>query len=134
MTDRDEPAEDPARSFLDQTVPREDYWDGREPEEGPARPRHVQHPPPPQPPLPDPRERRRNAIRGAAWTLGPTVGYLAATSAFSGDSAQADPQPQPEPQPQPQPQPDPPDDGGMDYGDYGGGDGGDYGGEIGSGL
>ena len=124
MTDRDEQSEDPTRSFLDQTVPREDYWDGREPEEGPARPRHVQHPVAPQP-LPDPRERRRNTLRNAAWTFGPSLGYLAATSALSSDSAQADPQPAPAPDPQP-------DDSGPDYGDYGGG--GDYGGEIGSGL
>jgi hypothetical protein len=116
--------DDPARRFLDETVPRDDSWDDREPEEGPARPRHVQHPVAPQP-LPDPRERRKQAIRNAAWTFGPSVGYLAATSAFSGDSAQAAPQPDPQPDP-------PPDDGGgMDTGDYGGGDYG--GGEIGSG-
>jgi hypothetical protein len=128
MSDRDEP-DDPARSFLDQTVPREDYWVDREPEEGPARPRHVQHPTEPEP-LPDPKERRKQTIRNAAWTFGPTVGYLAATSAFSGDSAQADPQPQPDSRPDPQPDPPSYDDaGGGDYGDYGGG----YG-EIGSGL
>jgi hypothetical protein len=125
MSDRDERDDDPARSFLDQTVPREDYWVHREPEEGPARPRHVQHPTEPEP-LQDPRQRRKQAIRNAAWTFGPSLGYLAATSAFSGDSAQADPAPQPDPQPDPAP------DSGMDYGDYG-----DYGGgygEIGSGL
>jgi hypothetical protein len=128
MTDRGEPqADDPARGFLDQTVPREDYWDGREPEEGPARPRHVQHPVPPQP-LPDPRERRRNNIRNAAWTFGPSLGYLAATGALSSDSAQPDAQPAQQPDPQP-------DDSAADYGDYGGDyGGGDYGGEIGSGL
>jgi hypothetical protein len=127
--------DDPARQFLDQTVPREDYWEGREPPEGPARPRHVQHPVPPRP-LPDPRERRRNAIRGAAWTFGPTLGYLAAASAFGGDSADSGQAAQA----QPAPQPDPPADAGGDYGDYGGGDYGDYGGgdysggEVGSGL
>jgi hypothetical protein len=78
--------DDPTRRFLDQTVPRDDAWDGREPEEGPARPRHVQHPPPPPEPPPDPRQRRRNAIRNAAWTFGPTLGYLAAEEAFSDDS------------------------------------------------
>ena len=112
--------EDPARAFLDQTVPREDYWVDREPEEGPARPRHVQYPTEPQP-LPDPRQRRRDAIRGAAWTFGPSVGYLAASAALSGDSAQAAPAPDPEPQDTPD-MPDMP--------DYGG----DYGGQIGSGL
>lgn len=121
--------DDPARRFLDQTVPRDDSWDGREPEEGPARPRHVQHPAPPEP-LPDPRQRRKQAIRNAAWTFGPTAGYLAASAAFSGDSAQADPQPEPQPEPRAAAEPDPPD-GGADYGDHGGGD---YsGGEIGSG-
>jgi hypothetical protein len=102
---------DPARRFLDQTVPREDYWEGREPEDGPARPRHIQHPVEPEP-LPDPRERRKQAIRGAAWTFGPAAGYLAASAAFGG-SAQADPAPDPDP---------------PSYDDPG------YGGEIGSGL
>ncbi|WP_291415950.1 hypothetical protein, partial [Actinophytocola sp.] len=96
---------DPARSFLDQTVPRDDGWDGREPEEGPARPRHVQHPTESEP-LPDPRERRKNAIKNAAWTFGPSLAYLAATGAFSSDSAQA--QPAPDPTPDPPPVPDPP--------------------------
>lgn len=76
---------DPARSFIDRIVPREDAWDGREPEEGPARPRHVQHPTDPVP-LPDPRARRKNAIKNAAWTFGPILGYLATTAAFSDDS------------------------------------------------
>ncbi len=118
--------EDPARAFLDQTVPREDYWEDREPEEGPARPRHVQHPTEPEP-LPDPRQRRRDAIRGAAWTFGPTVGYLAATSALDSASAQAAPAPAPAPAPAR-------DDTSADQSDYG--DYGDYGGggEVGSGL
>ncbi|HEY0450215.1 hypothetical protein [Actinophytocola sp.] len=116
MSDQDD---DPARSFLDQTVPRDDVWDSREPEEGPARPRHVQYPTEPEPPQ-DPRERRKNAIRNAAWTFGPSLGYLAATGAFSGDSAQADPAPEPQPEPAPEPM----------YDDPGAG----YGGEIGSGL
>ncbi len=95
MSDTD-PADDPARRFLDQTVPREDQWDGREPQEGPARPRHVQYPAEPQP-LPDPRERRKNAVRNTAWTFGPTLAYLAAT-ALSGDG---DAQPAPPPDPPP---------------------------------
>jgi hypothetical protein len=89
MSDQDD---DPARGFLDQTVPREHVWDGPEPDDGPARPRHVQHPVDPEP-LPDPRERRRNAIKSAAWTFGPSVGYLAATAAFSAGDAQAEPEP-----------------------------------------
>jgi hypothetical protein len=125
MNDRTDPDDDPTRSFLDQTVPREDSWDGREPEEGPARPRYVQHPTAPEP-LPDPRERRKKAIKSAAWTFGPSLGYLAATSAFSGDSAEAEPAPQPEPRPAPEPDPEPAYD---MYDDPGGG----YG-EIGSGL
>lgn len=116
--------DDPARQFLDQTVPRHDSWEGREPEEGPARPRHVQHPVAPPPP-PDPKEWRRNAVRGAAWTFGPTLGYLAASELFD-DSGQPAPQSAPAPQPSA-------DDGSGGYGgDYGGGDYG--GGEIGSGL
>jgi len=118
--------EDPARAFLDQTVPREDYWVDREPEEGPARPRHVQHPTEPAP-TPDARQRRRDAIRGAAWTFGPTAGYLAASAALDSGSAQAAPAPDPAPAR---------DDASADHGDYGGDYGGDYsaGGEIGSGL
>jgi hypothetical protein len=114
--------EDPARAFLDQTVPREDYWEDREPEDGPARPRHVQHPTDPEP-LPDPRQRRRDAIRGAAWTFGPTAGFLAASAALDSGSAQAAPAPEPTRAPEPAR-----DDAGPDYGDYGSG------GEIGSGL
>jgi hypothetical protein len=116
------PDEDPARAFLDQTVPREDYWVDREPEEGPARPRHVQHPTEPEP-VQDPRMRRRNAIRGAAWTFGPTAGYLAASAALDNGSAQAAPAPDPKPAR---------DDASADHSDYGG----DYGagGEAGSGL
>lgn len=101
MSDSHDPAErDPARMFLDQTVPRADDWAGRETEDGPARPRHVQHPVVPGP-LPDPRKRRRDTIRAASWTFGPTAGYLAA-SALSSDA-------------EPTPDPDPP----ADYGDVG---------------
>jgi hypothetical protein len=115
------PDDDPARQFLDQTVPREDAWDGREPEEGPARPRYVQHPVAPAPPV-DPRVRRKEGIRNAAWTFGPTAGFLAASALANSGSAQAEPAP--EPQPEPDPGPDP-----TSYDPSGG-----YGGEIGSGL
>jgi hypothetical protein len=121
----DEPADDPARQFLDQTVPREDYWEGREPEEGPARPRHVQHPVEHAPP-PDPKVQRKQAIRNAAWTFGPTAGLLGASALLNSGSAQADPLPEPPPDraPEPPPDPDP-----MSHDPSGG-----YGGEIGSGL
>jgi hypothetical protein len=80
--------EDPARRFLDQTVPRHDEWEGREPEDGPARPRHVQHPTEPVEPL-SAKERRRNALRGAAWGLGPTAAFVAG-AALAGDDADTD--------------------------------------------
>lgn len=118
--------DDPTRSFLDQTVPRQDEeWLGREPEEGPARPRHVQYPVAPEPPV-DPKVRRKETIKRAAWTFGPSLGYLAVASSLSGDSAEA-PEPQPEPQPQAMPEPDMGEQ--MGQMDYGGG----YG-EAGSGL
>jgi hypothetical protein len=94
MTHSDD--EDPTRSFLDQTVPRDDAWDGREPDDGPARPRHVQHPSEPDS-MRTAKERRKDAIKSAAWTFGPSVAYLAGTAAFSGQ-ASADPPPEdPEP-------------------------------------
>jgi len=68
--------EDPTRRFLDQTVPKHDEWEGREPEDGPARPRHVQHPVEPDEPL-TVKERRRNAIRNVAWGVGPTAAFIA---------------------------------------------------------
>jgi len=70
-----EPA-DPTRQFLDQTVPRHDEWDGREPEEGPARPRHVQHPAEPLAPL-TAKERRANIIRNVGWTAASTGAFIA---------------------------------------------------------
>jgi hypothetical protein len=101
--------EDPARRFLDQTVPRHDEWEGREPEDGPARPRHVQHPVPPDEPL-SAKERRKNTVRRVAWGLGGTAAFIAG-AALSDDE-----------------------DGGQDGGqDVDPGDGGDFG-EIGSGL
>lgn len=130
MSDHD----DPTRSFLDQTVPRQDEdWLGQEPEEGPARPRHVQHPVAPEPPV-DPKVRRKETIKRAAWTFGPSLGYLAVASSLSGDSAEApEREPRPEPQPQARPEPEPEQDMSehMDHMDmdYGGG----YG-EAGSGL
>ncbi len=80
--------EDPARRFLDQTVPRHDEWDGREPEDGPARPRHVQHPSEPIEPL-SAKERRANTIRGVAWGAA-GLGAFGAGAALSDD----DPEPQ----------------------------------------
>jgi hypothetical protein len=112
----DQVTEDPTRRFLDETVPKHDEWDGREPEDGPARPRHVQHPAEPVTPL-SAKERRANTIRKAAWTVG-GLGAFAAGAALSDDDphaeiARADPQ-------------DVSDDGGYDgggydYGDMGGG-------------
>lgn len=91
MSDED----DPTRSFLDQTVPRDDAWDGREPEDGPARPRHVQYPTEPDS-LRTAKERRKDTIRNAAWTFGPSAAYLAGSAAFSGQ-ASAEPPEDPEP-------------------------------------
>jgi hypothetical protein len=91
----DEP-EDPARRFLDQTVPQHDEWEGREPDDGPARPRHVQHPAEPVEPL-SAKERRANTIRRAAWVAGPTAAFVAgaALSDDGGDGADtADAQPE----------------------------------------
>lgn len=80
--------EDPARGFLDQTVPKHDEWDGREPEDGPARPRHVQYPSEPVEPL-SAKQRRSNAIRNAAWGVGPLA-------AFAAGAALSDDDPEPE--------------------------------------
>jgi hypothetical protein len=77
--------DDPARNFLDETVPRHDEWEGREPEDGPARPRHVQHPAEPSQPL-NAKERRANTIRKAAWGAG-SIGAFVAGAALSDDSA-----------------------------------------------
>lgn len=68
--------EDPARRFLDQTVPKHDEWVGREPEDGPARPRHVAHPLEPDEPL-TAKERRRNTLRNVAWGVGPSAAFIA---------------------------------------------------------
>jgi hypothetical protein len=84
--------DDPARSFLDQTVPREDGWEGNEPEDGPARPRHVQHPASDN--VYSAKERRKQTIKNAAWTFGPGVAYLAGSAAFA---SRADAEPDPEP-------------------------------------
>ncbi|TDV38748.1 hypothetical protein [Actinophytocola oryzae] len=80
--------EDPARRFLDETVPKHDEWDGREPEDGPARPRHVQHPADPLAPL-TAKERRANALRNVAWGVGSTAAF-AAGAALSDDDADTD--------------------------------------------
>ncbi|MCT2586871.1 hypothetical protein [Actinophytocola gossypii] len=81
--------DDPTRAFLDQTVPRDDAWEGREPDDGPARPRHTQQA---SDNVHDARERRKQTIRNAAWTFGPGVAYLAGSAAFA-SSARAEPEP-----------------------------------------
>jgi hypothetical protein len=68
--------DDPTRGFLDRTVPRHDEWEGREPDDGPARPRHIQHPTEQAEPL-TAKERRANAIRNVAWGVGPTAAFVA---------------------------------------------------------
>lgn len=116
--------EDPTKAFLDQTVPRDDQWDGREAVEGPARPRHVQHPVAPEPVV-DPKVRRKETLKRAAWTFGPTLGYLAVANSLDdgGDAALTRAQPEP-----PAPEPADPIEQ-ADFGDFPGG----YG-EAGSGL
>jgi hypothetical protein len=84
----DKVTEDPTRRFLEETVPKHDEWDGREPEDGPARPRHVQHPAEPVTPL-SAKERRANTIRRAAWTVG-GLGAFAAGAALSDDDTHAE--------------------------------------------
>ena len=84
--------DDPTRSFLDQTVPREDEWVAVEPEVGPARPRHVQYPTAPEPPV-DPKVRRKETIKRAVRTWVPGIGYTAAVLSLSGGD---DPQPEPD--------------------------------------
>jgi hypothetical protein len=79
--------EDPTRRFLDQTVPKHDEWDGREPEDGPARPRHVQYPVEPVEPW-TAKERRANTIRNVAWGVGPSAAFIA--GAALSDSATDD--------------------------------------------
>jgi hypothetical protein len=81
-------AEDPARRFLDQTVPKHDEWEGREPEDGPARPRHVQHPADPLAPISQ-KERRRNVVRNVAWGVGPSAAFVAG-AALSDDDPEPD--------------------------------------------
>jgi hypothetical protein len=80
--------EDPARGFLDQTVPKHDEWEGREPEDGPARPRHIQYPTEPVQPL-SAKERRATIVRNAAWGAG-SIGAFIAGAALSDDDAQAE--------------------------------------------
>jgi hypothetical protein len=81
MTESDD---DPTRGFLDRTVPRHDEWAGREPEDGPARPRHVQYPTEPVEPL-TAKERRKNTIRNVAWGVGPSAAFVAG-AALSDDT------------------------------------------------
>ncbi len=77
--------EDPARRFLDQTVPRHDEWEGREPDDGPARPRHVQYPDEQVAPM-TAKERRANTLRGVAWGVGPAAAFVAGAALSDGDS------------------------------------------------
>ncbi|MGB3437491.1 MAG: hypothetical protein WBA97_01955 [Actinophytocola sp.] len=81
--------EDPTRRFLDQTVPKHDEWDGREPEDGPARPRHVQHPEPVE--TFGAKQRRANTIRKLAWGVGPSAAFIAgAALSDNGDDVEVD--------------------------------------------
>ena len=82
-------SEDPARGFLDQTVPKHDEWDGREPEDGPARPRHVQYPTEPVEPL-SAKERRSNTIRNVAWGVGPLAAFAAGAALSDDDPPEMD--------------------------------------------
>lgn len=126
MTEPDD--DDPTRGFLDQTVPRHDEWTGREPEEGPARPRHVQYPTEPVEPL-SAKERRANTARRAAWGVGSGAAFIAGAALSGGNEDDGDggegrlsrPEPQPEPEPE------------IDSGDYSGDYSGGYG-DAGSGL
>lgn len=79
-----EQPEDPTRRFLDQTVPQHDEWAGREPEDGPARPRHVQYPTEPVEPL-SAKERRAQTIRNVAWGVGPSAAFVAGAALSSDD-------------------------------------------------
>lgn len=78
--------DDPTRGFLDRTVPRHDEWDGREPEDGPARPRHVQYQTEPVEPL-SAKERRANTIRNVAWGVGPSAAFIAGAALSDDDTA-----------------------------------------------
>src|ERR671930_417679 len=84
----DHVTEDPARRFLDETVPKHDEWDGKEPEDGPARPRHVQYPAEPVQPL-SAKERRKNTIRTVGWTAA-NLGAFAAGAALADDDTHAE--------------------------------------------
>ena len=79
--------EDPARRFLDQTVPKHDEWDGREPDDGPARPRHVHHPEPVE--TFGAKQRRGTTIRNLAWGVGPSAAFVAG-AALSDDDPDID--------------------------------------------
>jgi hypothetical protein len=76
-------SEDPARGFLDQTVPKHDEWDGREPDDGPARPRHVQHPEPVE--TFGAKQRRATTIRNVAWGAA-SLGAFGAGAALTDDT------------------------------------------------
>jgi hypothetical protein len=82
--------EDPTRGFLDQTVPRDDAWEGREPDDGPARPRHLQHSAE-QDTVHAAKERRRGTIANVAWAAAPAAAFIA------GAATAPDPDPEPDP-------------------------------------
>lgn len=80
-----EEPEDPTRRFLDQTVPQHDEWVGREPDDGPARPRHVQYPTEPVEPL-SAKERRAQTVRNVAWGVGPSAAFVAGAALSDDDT------------------------------------------------
>jgi hypothetical protein len=82
--------DDPTRAFLDRTVPRDDAWEGREPDDGPARPRHLQHAE--QDTVHAAKERRGATLGRVAWAAAPAAAYLAGAVTAG---AAADPEPDP---------------------------------------
>jgi hypothetical protein len=84
--------DDPARSFLDQTVPKHDEWEGREPEDGPARPRHIQHPTEPVEPI-SAKERRKNIARNVGWAAASTGAFIAGAALSDDDASDEQPDP-----------------------------------------
>ena len=74
-------------------MPKHDAWEGREPDDGPARPRHIprdSEPPAPLAPL-SPKERRKGAITSAAWSVGPAAAFLAGAALSDDDGVDPDP-------------------------------------------
>lgn len=89
--------DDPTLRFLDQTVPRDDAWEGREPDDGPARPRHSHHHGEPVEPL-SAKQRRANTLRNVAWGVGPSAAFVAG-AALSDDDTDATGSPVDDPDP-----------------------------------